>query len=357
MTPDNVDELHKAVDGLEALGLGKEDADGLREALALAKEAGECREKESANAARGGTMTAERLDANLLWLRDAAEVGSCKANVAPFMGNVRGHIAAQGDRIAKLEAQAKADGMALYGYTVFTGPCAHGRDPWDRCDECGEETAIHALLKVRAHLERDLAKAQSERAEALRGIEEMRVTVAGLEQEKRSAIADRDRYASTSEVWRKRVHEAADALADVISGEVGRLDLVSRINELKRQRDEYRENMLKEGGKFLAEMQRADQLQDRVTRLSAAGQVLSEHVNKEPPITPEEWESLGDEGGDAVLVPLGWTARDEFAKAAMHTVIIACKGEIDEGILKFADVARRAYRLADAMVLERGRTS
>lgn len=37
---------------------------------------------------------------------------------------------------------------ALYGYTVFGGPCAHGRHPWDRCDECGEESAVHALVKV-----------------------------------------------------------------------------------------------------------------------------------------------------------------------------------------------------------------
>lgn len=49
--------------------------------------------------------------------------------------------------------------------------------------------------------------------------------------------SDRDRHANTAEVWRKRVHEAADALADVLPGEVARLDLVARINELKRLRD------------------------------------------------------------------------------------------------------------------------
>lgn len=37
---------------------------------------------------------------------------------------------------------------ALYGYTEFIGPCAHGRDPWDRCDECGEKNAVYAAQKV-----------------------------------------------------------------------------------------------------------------------------------------------------------------------------------------------------------------
>lgn len=35
---------------------------------------------------------------------------------------------------------------ALYGYTEFIGPCAHGRDPWDRCDECGEKNAVSAAV-------------------------------------------------------------------------------------------------------------------------------------------------------------------------------------------------------------------
>lgn len=30
---------------------------------------------------------------------------------------------------------------------VFIGPCAHGRDPWTRCDECGEGPAIEAAVK------------------------------------------------------------------------------------------------------------------------------------------------------------------------------------------------------------------
>lgn len=42
------------------------------------------------------------------------------------------------------KASWEEDAQALYGYTVFTGPCVHGRDPWDRCEECGEKNAVFA---------------------------------------------------------------------------------------------------------------------------------------------------------------------------------------------------------------------
>ena len=161
--------------------------------------------------------------------------------------------------------------------------------------------------------------------------------------------ADRDRYASTSEVWRKRVHEAADALADVLTGEVGRLDLVSRINELKRQMAARERDVMTHFEAKNEALERVKELEARCARLSAAGQVLSEHVNKEPPITPEEWESLGEEGGDAVLVPLGWTARDEFAKAAMQAQL----AHPHSGVLTLEVIAAGAYEVADAMMKTR----
>lgn len=34
------------------------------------------------------------------------------------------------------------------GWDLFLGPCAHGRDPWDRCDVCGEGDAVTALLEA-----------------------------------------------------------------------------------------------------------------------------------------------------------------------------------------------------------------
>lgn len=90
-----------------------------------------------------------------------------------ILSEVRPAVTAQVfEHIAALEAQANADAYALYGYTVFTGPCVHGRDPWDRCDECGEETAIHALIKVRATLEKALEDVRKERDDGAHRLKE-----------------------------------------------------------------------------------------------------------------------------------------------------------------------------------------
>lgn len=48
----------------------------------------------------------------------------------------------------------------LYGHEAFIGPCVHGRDPWDRCDICGEKTAIEAAVLVIAELEVKLRGAE-----------------------------------------------------------------------------------------------------------------------------------------------------------------------------------------------------
>ena len=50
--------------------------------------------------------------------------------------------------------------------------------------------------------------------------------------------------ARTSEgVWRKRLEAAADALSDVAPGEMGRLDILSRIAFLRAERDEAQEGL------------------------------------------------------------------------------------------------------------------
>lgn len=100
----------------------------------------------------------------LVWLRDAAEINSTKEAATQFYTKVRAVLDEQAAEIERLNAEAwgaaaeasamremwVADLYTLHGYEVFVGPCVHGRYPWDRCDECGEETAVHALLKVRA---------------------------------------------------------------------------------------------------------------------------------------------------------------------------------------------------------------
>jgi hypothetical protein len=53
--------------------------------------------------------------------------------------------------LAEMEELKKREdeyGSALHGTSVFVGPCVHERDPWDRCDECGEGSAVQALMRV-----------------------------------------------------------------------------------------------------------------------------------------------------------------------------------------------------------------
>lgn len=159
-------------------------------------------------AARGGPMTAEELSGDLSIIKD---------NWPTTGVALREHVSEQGARVATLEQQARKDAADLHGYTIFVGPCVHGRDPWDRCDECGEETAIHALMKVRQKLEQHVSELEK-----------------SLESARESVI----REGMERDLWKKRTEGAAHMLSDVIPGEVGHLDLVARITELKRQRDE-----------------------------------------------------------------------------------------------------------------------
>lgn len=200
--------------------------------------------------------------------------------------------------------------------------------------------------------------------------------------------------AQSAEAWRKRAEAAADALADVLPGEAGRLDLLARINELKRLRDGYGRDLkeyirtgmevaeildggrgflgegivagakrvvaerdaalarvaelerqvLEEGGKFLREMGRADRLQDKVNALSAAGQVLSEHVDKAQGAEPPAEDLCTAEDAKTAL-------RDEFAKAAMQVVM---DWNNRSGATWTNDeAARRSYLMADAMLKAR----
>lgn len=158
--------------------------------------------------------------------------------------------------------------------------------------------------------------------------------------------------AQSAEAWRKRLEAAADALADVLPGEVGRLDLLARIAELKRQRDEARRG----GNRLAADMMRweakARDAEERCARLSAAGQVLSAHMDKTPTITQEEWAAMSEDSEPDTSVPrglpFGWTMRDEFAKAAMQALITKA-GDI----LERPGIARAAYMMADTMLESR----
>lgn len=391
MTPGTLDELRKVVDGLEAHGLAKEDADGLRQALALATSA------------------------------------IPKDEVSVDVGLI--------ERLIPTEAAITR--AALRRLASYAASAHDWYYKWERAEtllrECREKERTN----------------EAQRAAAMRGIEEMRGAVAGLEQEKRNALADRDRHANASEVWRKRVHEAAEALADVLPGEVGRLDLVARVNEVKRQRDEWQqraESLLKQAEGLEAELARlkpsgqvaeeyeavrlllggasspaliglaakahgyemADgerrrlaaeserlhsllasaeherdaavaahaELLDAARRYdayidlsepwsngdlgiddasglneaSAALHALIAEERHEPVrITANEWKAMSEDGNGAALVPPGWTGRDEFAKAALQAQL----AQPYKGVLTPQAIADGAYEVADAMLKAR----
>jgi flagellar biosynthesis regulator FlaF len=61
---------------------------------------------------------------------------------------------------------ADPDYYILHGHETFVGPCVHGRDPWTRCDECGEGNAVEALMKRVAALEAERDEARKAYAAA-----------------------------------------------------------------------------------------------------------------------------------------------------------------------------------------------
>ena len=66
---------------------------------------------------------------------------------------------AQAERDDALKAAAEYS-EHLDGYGTLVGPCPHGRDPWDRCDTCGELNAVQVALLLR-----DAEREGRERAE------------------------------------------------------------------------------------------------------------------------------------------------------------------------------------------------
>lgn len=50
----------------------------------------------------------------------------------------------------------------LHGLAFFVGPCAHGRDPWDRCPECGNKSAPEALYAAWAAVTQEAVALKAE---------------------------------------------------------------------------------------------------------------------------------------------------------------------------------------------------
>lgn len=83
--------------------------------------------------------------------------------------------------------------------------------------------------------ERDVAQAMlAEREVLLAGYREREgIYTAALAQMER----ERDNACTSEAAWRKRMEAAAEALGDVLPGECGRLDIVTRVKALKEERD------------------------------------------------------------------------------------------------------------------------
>lgn len=168
-----------------------------------------------------------------------------------------------------------------------------------------------------------------------------------LRKERDAALADRELHAQSAEAWRKRVEGAADALADVLPGEVGRLDLLARIAELKRQRDEWRrraESLLKQAEGFEAEL----------ARLKPSGQVAED--------AEQVREILGTHATEKTLGALSRLAAkaqssEDWERKAMdaekHPAVIAFRQERDAAVADNAALVEWIDRNGHARWCER----
>lgn len=157
---------------------------------------------------------------------------------------------------------------------------AQGRIPGDihrLMDHISAQNAVLETARMKLANARDeidvlrtgLRVAEQERDDALATAER---TAGALGEERairKEAERERDHHKQSAETWRKRVEQAADALADVLPGEVGRLDLVARIQALKI-----------EAGRLDAHAglanEEVDRLRSELARLKSSGQVAED---------------------------------------------------------------------------------
>ena len=87
-------------------------------------------------------------------------------------------------------------------YGVFIGPCAHGHDPYDRCDECALlpplEAKVYALEAELQEVKKRLSDADKERVEITSERDEARKWLEGICSEFEGAVAHADWRAAGS---------------------------------------------------------------------------------------------------------------------------------------------------------------
>jgi hypothetical protein len=172
-------------------------------------------------AAHGGTTTVPVIDEHLKWVNWL---------FPEAVRDIRQHITSLGAKVAALEAEAAALREAVARHETFmkfdhASKGALLKELFALKDEASER-GLYALRDA-AH------KAEGERDEAVARIAELEADVRRLTDERDAFRATLGREATTAKAWRQRWWRAADALADVMPGETGHLDLVSRIHALK----------------------------------------------------------------------------------------------------------------------------
>lgn len=204
-------------------------------------------------AARGGTMTADGVDRAMTTILHGGG--------PQISAELREHVAVQGARIAALERHVtelegdltRLQNEAQQGHLtpdLYRTNGGRGAAEAVSGQMSAATSQIMELTQYISGMEKSLARADTERDEheamGNKCIAELRARQRDID-EARNARSDaereRDQHKQSAELWRKRVEAAADALADVLPGEVGRLDLLARITELKRHRAEAMEKI------------------------------------------------------------------------------------------------------------------
>lgn len=135
-------------------------------------------------------------------------------------------------RLANLEAENTTYGKAVDTLTsrveaMNAEEARLKRNTREAQDEVTRVTLErNALEQHIPELEKSLENVRDER-------NHLETQVAAASRQCEGLRTERDQHQQSAEVWRKRMEAAAEALADVLPGEVGRLDLIARIQALK----------------------------------------------------------------------------------------------------------------------------
>lgn len=227
-------------------------------------------------AERGGTMTADDLTG-------ADQVMHCNSGIVYAWRDVRAHIAAQGARVAALEAE--------------------------------NDVLASRVDNLRERLSTAESVAEQRRVEMVREGER-------------------------AEHWRQRIEKAAEALADVAPGELGRLDLVGRIEGLKAEVAAGRAVVATLRMDLAACAARKGELEAELARLKPSGQVAEDERTVRVALPPD-WDIPG-------------AALSRLVAGAQEAEALRAKvAEIEAAEARQREAKRESYREAHRLEQER----